>query len=285
MKPAENFLNSYFSRVYNKLYADFDDNRTLPHAGIKGTENENTLAAILVDFLPPKYGVEPNALVIDHEGKVSRQCDIVVYDREMCPKYFSKGIPIETVYAIVEVKTQLTKQEAASSLENEVALRKLSFYPQLTPSWQTRTKSEDIRHEPPVHCTFAYRAATNNFSTFMSWFSFVPGLTETTIDKCSFTQWSNPCIICSLDKGVMFTRNHPIRWVAIAEKTNARNFEVIVDGHELEVDPAKALFSFLEILWTSIQQSPRHPGFDIRSYLDRHLNTFVSVDYDGHIVT
>jgi hypothetical protein len=73
------FLNRYFRSVYNKLEADaLLFNRRLPHEGLKGSENEQALAGILRDFLPSRCGVESNALIIDREGAVSRQCDIII---------------------------------------------------------------------------------------------------------------------------------------------------------------------------------------------------------------
>jgi hypothetical protein len=76
-----NFLDHYFASVYNKLEADaLLFNRELPHSGLVGSENENAIAEVIRQFLPPKYGVEVNALVIDKFGKVSDQADIVIFD-------------------------------------------------------------------------------------------------------------------------------------------------------------------------------------------------------------
>ncbi|PMQ13049.1 hypothetical protein PseAD21_05150 [Pseudomonas sp. AD21] len=68
------FLNRYFRSVFNKLEADaLLFNRRLPHESLKGCENEQALADVLRSFLPSKYGVEVNALIIDRDGCVSRQ--------------------------------------------------------------------------------------------------------------------------------------------------------------------------------------------------------------------
>lgn len=144
------FLNRYFRSVYNKLEADaLLFNRRLPHEGLKGSENEQALADILRNFLPAQYGIEANGLIIDRDGAVSRQCDIIIYDDIQFPKYFRKVYPIETVYAVVEVKTELSKQQVDIAIENEAALRKLQFRPLLTPYWQTTTKENKIPHSPP----------------------------------------------------------------------------------------------------------------------------------------
>ncbi len=96
----------------------------------------------------------------------------------------------------------------------------------------------------------------------------------------------NHLIVCALDKGLIFCRGdgHIPRWLAVAEEIdNERNVPIVGDGHRLEVDPAKALFLFLETLWTMIEQSPRHPGFDIRSYMDDALGTFIPFTDDSKV--
>jgi hypothetical protein len=280
------FLNRYFRSVYNKLEADaLLFNRHLPHEGLKGSENEQALADILRDFLPSRYGVEVNALVIDRDGAVSRQCDIVIYDDVRFPKYFRKVYPVETVYAVIEVKTELTKPQVKNACQNEAALRELKFQPLLSPSWQTRTKEEKISHAPPVHCIFGYRSSTKYFGTFLGWFSNLPTQNEGNEDFPDY--WSfNHFIACALDKGLIFCRGDSDiqRWLTVAdESNNERNFPANGDGHKLEVDPAKALLFFLETLWTMIENSPRHPGFDIRTYMDDVLGSFISFTYEGKI--
>lgn len=101
-----NFLDHYFASVYNKLEADaLLFNRTLPHSGLVGSENENAIAAVLRDFLPTQFGVEVNAIVIDRLGGTSRQSDIVIYDAHRQASFFRKVFPVEIVYAVIEVKT------------------------------------------------------------------------------------------------------------------------------------------------------------------------------------
>src|SRR5438105_5793278 len=151
-------LNTYFRSVYNKLEADaLLFNRRLPHEGLKGSENEQALSDILRNFLPTRYGVEANVLVIDREGLVSRQCDIVIYDNIQFPKYFRKVYPVEIVHAVIEVKTELSKQQVDLALQNEEALRKLKFQPLLSNYWKTKTEQQKVPHSPPIHCIFGYR--------------------------------------------------------------------------------------------------------------------------------
>lgn len=278
------FLNRYFRAIYNKLEADaLLFNRRLPHEGLKGSENEKALADVIRDFLPPRYGVEENALIIDRHGGVSRQCDIVIFEASHFPKYLRKVFPIETVHAVIEVKTEVSKQQADIALKNETALRMLDFYPALTPYWQTRTASEKIGHHPPIHGIFAYRSSSEDFGTFSDWFASLPTMTAIRPDA-PYHSPANHFIVCALDKGVIFCRGdgHIPHWIPVAtEQNDERNFPVVANGHQFEVDPAKCLFFFLETFWTMLEQSPRHPGFDIRSYMDFELNSGIEFDTRG----
>jgi hypothetical protein len=279
-------LNTYFRSVYNKLEADaLLFNRRLPHEGLKGSENEQALTDILRNFLPSKYGVEANGLIIDRDGAVSRQCDIIIYDDVQFPKYFRKVYPIETVYAVIEVRTELSKQQVDIALQNEASLRELIYQPLLTEYWKTKTKENRIFHAPPVHCIFGYRSSTKNFGTFTKWFSKMPTQNMVNEDFPDHLPY-NHFIACALDKGLVFCRGDGQieRWLAIAEEANhERNFPATGDGKHLEVDPVKALLIFLETLWTMLEQSPRHPGFDIRSYMDYDLGSFIPFTHEGKI--
>lgn len=165
-----NFLDHYFASVYNKLEADaLLFNRKLPHSGLLGSENENALADVLRQFLPAKYGIEVNALVIDRFGKVSRQADIVIYDAEKQARFFRKVYPVEIVYAVIEVKTSMSSTEAKASLENLASVSELEFRPALTPYWEARTKEQGIHHSPPALYAFAYRTTCQSFEAFARW--------------------------------------------------------------------------------------------------------------------
>lgn len=284
-KPDKKFLNRYFRGVYDKLEADvLRFNKQFPHNGLKGSENEKALENILRDFLPAKYGIESNCLIIDRNGNVSKECDIVIYDSINFPRYFRKVYPIELIYAVIEVKTQITKQQADIAIENESVLRNLEFYPLLTPYWQTRTKEEQIPHYPPLYCIFGYGSASEDFGTFIKWFSLLPSSTFPN-DNIPYHPSFNHFIVCALDKGIIFCRGdgNIAQWLAVAEGNNQKNIMVLADGRNFQVDPAKALFLFLYTLWTILDQSPRHPGFDIRSYIDYDLGTVVSFDHEGKI--
>lgn len=283
--PTEdrNFLDHYFSSVYNKLEADaLLFNRQLPHAGLVGAENEHAIAEVLREFLPAKYGVEVNALVIDRFGKVSRQADIVIYDAAGQASFFRKVYPIEIVYAVIEVKTSMSSAEAECALENLASVSELEFRPALTPFWETKTREQNIHHDPPALYIFAYRTDCTSFETFARWIAWdylhrgvklrdrAPKFPEIRVIRA-----------CALDKGVIHmesTNGYVQRFVAVADDPDvARAFTTKVQGTLVSIDPAKSLFMFMQRLWSDLQDHNLHPGFDIRSYMSTVLGTVIEV--------
>lgn len=117
------------------------------HPGAKGNVSEGEWVALLQKHLPERYRVD-NAFVIDSEGHISQQIDVVVYDRHFTPElYLQQGerlIPAESVYAVYEGKPNLSAEHVAYAREKVTSVRGL-----------TRT-SAPIYHAggtfPPGHC-------------------------------------------------------------------------------------------------------------------------------------
>jgi hypothetical protein len=114
------------------------------------------IAEVLREFLPLRFGIEVNAMVIDRFGITSKQADIVIYDAHNQPNFLRKVFPVEMVYAIIEVKTSMDSNEATSALENLKSVNVLEFRPSLTPYWQTMTREQNIQHYPPRYFIFSY---------------------------------------------------------------------------------------------------------------------------------
>lgn len=281
-----NFLDHYFASVYNKLEADaLLFNRKLPHAGLVGSENENAIADVLRHFLPARYGVEVNALVIDRFGKVSRQADIVIFDAENQARFFRKVYPVESVYAVIEVKTSMSATEAKSALDNLASVSELEFRPALTPYWETRTRELSIHHNPPGLYVFAYRTDCQTFETFARWIDWEYLHRGVQLRDQAPTHPEIRVIrVCALDQGVIHmesTNGFVQRWVAVEDTPRiGRAFSTTFQGQEIRVDPAKALFMFMQRLWYDLQHHELHPGFDIRSYMSSVLGTAIQVDHD-----
>ena len=279
-----NFLDHYFLSVYRKLEADaLLFNKKIPHAVTSGAENESVIANILRDFLPPKFGIEIGGLVIDKHGKISKQCDIIIFDAENYPKYCRKIFPVEIVYGVIEVKTCMAIKEAKDAINNLTSLNNLDFKPALTPYWQNRTKNENLHHSPPFCAIFAYTTTPKNYETFAKWFqlSFFSKDIDLTLKKPD-RQNIRTLTVCALDKGLieMASSNTYITRIAtIADKSATnRSFTTKIKRNVVNIDPAKSLFLFLDSIWTSLFEHKIHPGFDIRSYLSDSMDVIRKVE-------
>lgn len=97
-----------------------------------GTELEIQICKMLRIFLPSKYGI-CRGFVVNRYGDKAGD-DIIIYDQERFPtlRLFPKDdfslkeeIPIEAVYAYLEVKHNLTKESLTKAISQVVAVKKL----------------------------------------------------------------------------------------------------------------------------------------------------------------
>lgn len=98
----------------------------LKHAGQKGTAAETALIELLADALPKRIGLT-EGVVVSSTGYVSPQQDVIVYDADAAPIFFqagaTKAIPIEYVYAVIEVKSTLTAADVTAFSQRNHDLR------------------------------------------------------------------------------------------------------------------------------------------------------------------
>lgn len=122
---------SKFTRIEkDALEARLESIRSvLQHAGEKGRALEHEVASLIRSFLPNEYGLSTGFIAYhDNNGtKLSSQLDILIYDALRGSPLVNLGtcviIPIEFVYAYIEVKATLTsssdtaKEYAENSIE------------------------------------------------------------------------------------------------------------------------------------------------------------------------
>jgi hypothetical protein len=113
------------------------------HPGEFGTYRENLAKKWLEMYIPERLELG-NGFVITSKGKISSQCDIVVYDKTRTPKIENvdsqKFYPIETVAGVIEIKSDIN-----SIGELNAHLIKLS---------QVKKFREDVEDPVPYYKTF-----------------------------------------------------------------------------------------------------------------------------------
>ena len=122
-------LRQLFEGLQVQMLSSLNVNRgNISHPGSKGNATEQHWIGFLRTYLPDRYKVD-KAFVIDAEGAQSNEIDIVIYDGMYTPFIFNqdgcKFIPAESVYAVFEVKQEITKDYIEYAAERIESVRKL----------------------------------------------------------------------------------------------------------------------------------------------------------------
>jgi hypothetical protein len=128
--PMEMNVAVLFDDIAKHMLQFFDGWETrIPHHGEKGGVRERRVGDFLTVHLPRKYGVG-SGHIIDKDGNVSLQEDIVIYDRANSPTLeidsYYQVYPCETVYAAVEVKSLLDSAEIEKCIRHAERLGQMN---------------------------------------------------------------------------------------------------------------------------------------------------------------
>jgi len=122
-----------FNEAAKKLRAEFEFIRsTNPHPGEKGNEAENVVRDFLNHHLPQRFRAT-SGIIIDTANSLSPQTDVIIYDALVSPVYrYSEEmlmLPLDTVAAVIEVKSRLNKKEIEDGYEKIAACKRLKKTP------------------------------------------------------------------------------------------------------------------------------------------------------------
>lgn len=119
--------------IAQKLKIDFDGvTKQIEHNGVKGSAREDLLKEYLRNLLPNKYSIS-SGIIIDCNQTQSKQQDFIIHDALNCPSFFKTNsntiLPIESVYATIEIKSTLNYDTLKQCVENIESVRKLNKLP------------------------------------------------------------------------------------------------------------------------------------------------------------
>ncbi|MFS0794416.1 DUF6602 domain-containing protein [Microbacterium sp. 1P10AE] len=99
------------------------------HPTTIGDASEANWGRMLRSFLPGRYEVGP-AFALDAKGNQSQQVDLAIYDRQYSPLWFQSGssrfVPVESIYAVFEVKQNINVQNLRYAADKIASVRSLS---------------------------------------------------------------------------------------------------------------------------------------------------------------
>jgi hypothetical protein len=129
MKSNKINLRQVFMELQSQMISRLStDGAAIRHPTTKGDASELNWIDMLSRYLPERYQVN-KAFILDYEGTLSEQIDVVIYDRQYSPFLFNQDgaiyVPSESVYAVFEVKPNLSKEVIKYAGHKAMSVRKL----------------------------------------------------------------------------------------------------------------------------------------------------------------
>ncbi|MDR1247400.1 MAG: hypothetical protein LBK57_10315 [Clostridiales Family XIII bacterium] len=123
-------LNEVYESVQKEMAAKLLASRnSIPHSAEMGSASEDDWANWFNEYLPKRYQAK-RAFIVDSSDSISNQIDIVVHDAQYSHLIFKHNntvyVPAESVYAIFEVKQELTKVNLEYAGAKAESVRRLS---------------------------------------------------------------------------------------------------------------------------------------------------------------
>lgn len=227
----------------------------IKHRGLKGGSNEEIFRTFLIEYLPKSLGISTGELV-DANGNVSRQLDVIIYDSAKTPILYRNAntqvIPVECAYAVIEVKAKLDKRELYKTFENMKTVRGLEKTAFIEPSEYSILKDNLYGKEwdiwPINYYIFAY-----NSIKLKTLANYINEKHQTEM----LPEYSRMDTICVLDKGIICNKNAEGKIDALPEP-----------GSELYIceTEKQSLLVFYTLISHYLNQA-RLPNFRFTDYL------------------
>ena len=125
-RKGNTMIGEQLHAIAKKLLIDFETTAEINHNLEKGeTREADVIKEFLKKCLPPRFGVT-SGIVFDALGGQSCQMDVIIFDRDNTMPLFTNNtsdvesqnrIPIENVYAVIEVKSKLTNEAIDDAME------------------------------------------------------------------------------------------------------------------------------------------------------------------------
>lgn len=169
MTPSRDnsFLN-YLAALGHVIMGQHEASKLVGHKGRRGSERERILGDCLLKLLPDRFGIGAGE-IRSSNGRTSPEFDLIVYDRAFCAMLFNEKsvqiFPIESVYAVISVRSRLDNQHLREFSTSVQQLRDTRAYERSTPkalidrSWFA-DKNEVWAHPTPAAFAFGFEGGS-----------------------------------------------------------------------------------------------------------------------------
>lgn len=122
-------MKKHYQGITERMLSEIDCiSNAMSHPGEKGRNNEMVLLEFLKRHLPQRLSVSTGK-VIAANGEESDQIDLIIHDRLNTPAFIDAHawsiVPVESVFAVISVKTTLNKPELKHALKSIQSVRRL----------------------------------------------------------------------------------------------------------------------------------------------------------------
>lgn len=122
-------MRQHYEGLTNRMLSEIATiSDAMSHQGEKGRNNEFVLRQFLEQHLAKRYTVSTGK-ILSADGNESGQIDLIVHDRLNTPELVEarawRLVPIETVYAVISVKTTLDRGELSDAMASVASVRGL----------------------------------------------------------------------------------------------------------------------------------------------------------------
>ncbi len=247
------------ARTFDQLLADAEDQLWVgfrrasrkKHRGSRGASREDALASFLSERLPARFAVTTGE-AIDAGERRSGQLDIVVYDRNLTAPLLAEPsgdlLPAESLLAVVEVKSKLTKSEVAKCVAAAKAISRLRPYSRpFVQQRQGGLPADDGRHR----CQYSVVAFESDLSVASwpdnEWKRFSKAASEASVGRDRVDRF------LVLDRGIIVPPSATARTTPSGAQTILRDW-------------------FLHLTNFVVREAARRPDFDFEAYGRRRKN-------------
>lgn len=158
-RPSKVFA-SVLKQARKRLAIDANRAEAFQHRGLRGDERALALADFLSDRLPDAFAVGSGEAIDFADNRIG-ELDIIIYDRLSAAPIQDSGstvlVPAETIYAVIEVKSVLSKAETEKCLNAAKKIRALRPFKQRFLS----ARENGLDHKHLYRCpyyVFAYKS-------------------------------------------------------------------------------------------------------------------------------
>ena len=134
----------FITRLGRSLIKEFEEARQATTSPLIGVAIETPVRRRLEQVLPRGVAVG-SGCVIDSYGNCSRQRDVVLYERDICPVFSINDTPESTYYpcegvmAVIEVKSSVASAELKDSFEKIASVKRLCRIDRRPVTWPSQS--------------------------------------------------------------------------------------------------------------------------------------------------